>query len=126
MAIQTKTVTQNTCSYTKIPESELSVDTTDTGNFSYALNSGDDLIKNDTLVSEVYMQESINILNDQLSLPFFLLMFSFLAFVILMSVVYVYHFSRFNLGDRYIKNFIPIYLFGLIILTVPLLFNLLS
>ncbi len=46
MAIQTKTVTQNTCSYTKIPESELSVDTTDTGNFSYALNSGDDLIKN--------------------------------------------------------------------------------
>jgi hypothetical protein len=120
MAIESKT---NSCAYTKIPESELSVSGS---NFSLGTVSGSSDTKNATLITEVNMQDSINILSDQLSLPFYLLLFSFFAFVVLMSIVYVYHLSRFNLGDRFVKNYIPIYLFGLIILTVPLLFNLLS
>lgn len=63
-------------------------------------------------------------LNSQLTLPFLLLIGAFLLFVILMSVVYVYHWLKFSLNDPFIKNFFPVFFFGLIMLTIPLIFNL--
>ena len=64
-------------------------------------------------------------LTSQLSVPFYLIIISFFAFVILISVVYVYHWYKFNLGDSFIQNFVPIFFVGLLVLTIPLLFNLL-
>lgn len=63
-------------------------------------------------------------LSQQLSVPFYFIVASFFLFVILMSAVYMYHWMKFNLNDPFIKNFTPIYFVGLVVLTIPLLFNL--
>jgi hypothetical protein len=50
-----------------------------------------------------------------------LIILFFVLFVLLMSVVYVYHWTNFAMGDSYIKRFTVIYLSGLILLSIPFL-----
>lgn len=59
-----------------------------------------------------------------LSAPLYLIIFVFLAFTVTMSLVYLYHWVKFNLNDPFIKNFTIIYFIGLCALLLPLLFTL--
>ncbi len=65
-----------------------------------------------------------NSMSEQLSVPFYLIIGSFFIFVLLMSVIYMYHWQKFSLGDHFIKNFSPLYFVGLVLLSIPLIFNL--
>jgi hypothetical protein len=56
-----------------------------------------------------------------MSTALILIILFFILFVLLMSVVYVYHWTNFSMGDNYIKKFTVIYLSGLIILAIPFL-----
>jgi hypothetical protein len=51
----------------------------------------------------------------------YIIILFFVLFVLLMSVVYVYHWTNFSMGDIYIKRFTAIYLLGLILLAIPFL-----
>lgn len=75
----------------------------------------------------VTQQQAVQVvqkLSDQLTAPFLFLVASFFLFIILMSVVYLYHWRRFSMNDPFIMNFAPIYFAGLVILCAPLIFNL--
>ena len=76
------------------------------------------------------ISQSINNFSYQtgaiLTLPFYFLIMMFFLFVVVMSVVYVYHWENFNLGDSFIKNYMYVYFIGLVVLCVPLLYLLLS
>jgi hypothetical protein len=91
------------------------------GNFSFVSTAN---AQQSSQISQQIVVEDATGLLDQLSVPFYLFLASCLLFVILMSVVYIYHWLRFSLNDPFIRNFAPIYFFGLIILTIPLVFNL--
>lgn len=60
------------------------------------------------------------------SVPLYITIFFFLLFTVTMSLIYVYHWVKFNLNDPFIKNFSIIYFLGLCLLLVPLIFNLLT
>jgi hypothetical protein len=60
------------------------------------------------------------------SVPLYIVVFFFLAFTVTMSLVYLYHWVKYNLNDPFIKNFSIIYFTGLCLLLVPLIFNLLT
>jgi hypothetical protein len=51
----------------------------------------------------------------------YIIILFFALFVLLMSVVYVYHWTNFAMGDNYIKRFTFIYLLGIILLSIPFL-----
>jgi hypothetical protein len=108
---------QTNCPYVKISS----------GNF--AMNTQTDF-SNFTLVSTAHAQTAddfsnqISSMTDSLTVPFYLLLGSFFLFVVLMSVVFMYHWTKFSIEDPMIKSFIPIYFIGLIVLTVPIVFNL--
>lgn len=63
-------------------------------------------------------------LSDQLTVPFLFFVFSFFLFIILMSVVYIYHWEKFSMNDPFIKNFSPVFFVGLVVLLLPLIINL--
>ena len=63
-------------------------------------------------------------LSDQLTFPFLILIFSFFIFIFLMSFVYYYHWKKFTMSDQFINGFVPIYFLGLVLLSVPLIYNL--
>jgi hypothetical protein len=77
-----------------------------------------------------YSDQTNNVYNPNLDLkdsavlpaPLLIVLFMFVIFVILMSVVYVYHWTRFSLGDRFIENASIIYFVGLILFSLPLVF----
>jgi hypothetical protein len=58
---------------------------------------------------------------DVLPVPVLLVLFMFIVFIFIMSIVYVYHWTQFSLGDKFIKNATAIYFIGLILLSLPLL-----
>lgn len=61
---------------------------------------------------------------DSLTFPFYILFGSFFLFIILMSFVYFYHWKKFTMNDPFINSFIPVYFFGLVVLILPILYNL--
>jgi hypothetical protein len=58
---------------------------------------------------------------DVLPVPMLIILFMFILFVIIMSVVYVYHWTKFSLGDGFIKNATVLYFVGLLLLSAPLI-----
>lgn len=80
--------------------------------------------KSGTISSVGNMQTISSQLSSQLSLPFYLVVLSFFVFAVLMSGVYIYHWTKFNLNDPFIRNYAVVFLCGLFILTMPLIFNL--
>jgi hypothetical protein len=56
-----------------------------------------------------------------LPMPILFLIFIFTLFIIVISIVYTYHWTQFNLGDSFIKRATFIYFMGLVLLTLPLL-----
>jgi uncharacterized protein YndB with AHSA1/START domain len=64
--------------------------------------------------------------DNLLSVPLYIIVFFFLLFTVTMSLIYVYHWVKFNLNDPFIKNFSVIYFLGLCLLLIPLIFNLLT
>ncbi len=60
--------------------------------------------------------------HNMLTVPFYFLIMMFFLFVIVMSVVYVYHWTNFNLGDSFIKNYRYVYFAGLLLLCIPILY----
>lgn len=121
------------CPYIRISEKEANLATSTYSTYLGAKDFGS--FGNFSLVATANAQQSqqstqqnivveTNSLLDQLSIPFYLFLASCLLFVILMSVVYIYHWLRFSLNDPFVRNFAPIYFFGLILLFIPLIFNL--
>ena len=117
------------CLYTKITPAEAAKNASDTATFA-SQNPTNNLagFSSFSLVPTAHAQESQTDLgtqiSQQLTMPFYLVIVAFFGFIALMSFVYVYHWYKFSLGDTFIKNYIPIYFFGLILLSLPLLFNL--
>ncbi len=72
------------------------------------------------------MQNTVFQTSQILTIPFYFLIMMFFLFVIVMSVVYVYHWVNFNLGDIYIKNYMYVYFSGLLLLSTPLLYLILK
>lgn len=64
-------------------------------------------------------------LGQQLTIPFYLLIISFFLFILLMSIVYTYHWLKFGLRNPQIRSFIPVYFIVLITFSIPIFFNLL-
>ncbi len=64
--------------------------------------------------------------DNLLSVPLYITVIIFLLFTVTMSLVYVYHWVKYNLNDPFIKNFSIIYFAGLCLLLIPLIFNLLT
>lgn len=108
---------QVTCPYTKISETDAMKNL---ANFSFVTKAE----ATPADLSNISLSTNQNTLSSQLSIPFYLLIFSFFLFVLLMTGVYIYHWVKFSLNDPFIKNFIPIFFFGLVLLTIPLVFNL--
>ena len=54
--------------------------------------------------------------------PFYFLIMMFFLFAVIMSMVYIYHWIHFSFGDMFIRNFMYVFLFGLFILAIPLLY----
>lgn len=121
------TVATNSCSYVKISQAEadrlLEEKMQNFSNFPLVQNVSAEPVNSDTL-GNMGMSESLSTLGDQLTLPFYLLLISFFVFIFIMSVIYIYHWTQFNLNDKFIRNFVPIYLIGILILSAPLIFNL--
>lgn len=107
-----------TCPYTKISEATAAKNQLAFSDFS--------------VVSTAHAQSNFSqtasvaasTINNQLTLPFYLLIGSFLLFTFLMSFVYVYHWLKFGLNDPFIKNFIPVFFTVILVLIIPLIFNL--
>lgn len=59
--------------------------------------------------------------NASLPMPVLTLVFLFVVFTFIMSAVYVYHWTQFNMGDRFIKNAVMIYFIGLLLFSLPLI-----
>ncbi len=119
--------TQN-CPYTKISEQEANENSVYSGNLVSAKTTVS--LKDFSFVTKAEAQGtrvvSLNVqsLSDQLTTPFLLLVGSFFLFIFLMSFVYFYHWKKFTMNDPFIRGFVPIYFFGLIILSIPLIYNL--
>ena len=64
--------------------------------------------------------------DNLLSVPLYIVVILFLIFTVTMSLIYMYHWVKYNLNDPFIKNFSIIYFLGLCALLVPLLFNLIN
>lgn len=113
------------CPYIKISEAEAQKFVVNFGNVSGNLALTQTAYAQDT---QVGIGENVTSatasLSDQLTTPFLLLVGSFFLFVILMSVVYVYHWFKFSLNDPFIKNFTPIYFIGITLLSSLLIINL--
>ncbi len=75
-------------------------------------------------VSTQQLGNTVQTLSDQLTVPFLILVLSFFVFIFLMSFVYFYHWKKFTMNDPFINGFIPIYFLGLILFSVPLIYNL--
>lgn len=117
------TKTDLNCEYVKIKEEEVANQTLNNSNFENINNT-----QGFSFVSVAHAQSnsSLNVsdLAEQLTFPFYLTFFSFLFFVIVMTIVYYYHLTKFSLGDPFMKNFVPIFIGGLMVLALPLLFSL--
>ncbi len=117
------------CPYTKISEVEAN-DIQIYSNNNSTSSKMNVNFQNFSLVSKAEAQGLQNIsattktLSDQLTLPFLFLVLSFFLFIFLMSFVYFYHWKKFTTNDKLIRSFVPIYFFGLTILSVPLIYNL--
>jgi hypothetical protein len=110
---------QSTCPYIKISQKEAMKNL---ANFSFVAKA--EAQTNSPSINSAIV-DTTSSLNTQLTLPFYFLIISFFLFVILMSGVYMYHWVKFNLNDPFIKSFLPIFFFGIILLSTPLIFNLL-
>lgn len=117
------------CPYTKISETEAN----DISLYSATSTTTVSDKNNFSLISRAEAQgvgSSPNIslfaenLSSQLTLPFLFLVFSFFLFIFLMSFVYLYHWKKYGMGDRLLTSFIPIYFGTLILLSLPLIYNL--
>ncbi len=64
--------------------------------------------------------------DNLLSVPLYIVVILFLIFTVTMSLIYMYHWVKYNLNDPFIKNFSIIYFLGLCALLIPLLFNLIN
>ena len=104
------------CPYIKIPSKTLAT--------NYTSNSFSLIPTANAQSATTQAPDIATSLSNQLTIPFFLIIFSFFIFVILMSSVYIYHWHKFSLDDPFIKNFTPVYFFGLVLLSIPLIFNL--
>jgi hypothetical protein len=123
-----------TCIYTKVSEEEgrelFLSQTKDMKNLDKdnVFVLVDNVLSNKTFAQGSQSSNSLSALavnlNDDLTLPFYLILGSFFLFIVLMSVVYIYHWMKFNLNDPFIKGFIPIYFIGLLLLMIPLIYNL--
>ncbi len=97
-------------------------------------NPDNNILSNFSLITRAEAQPIQNIpvervaqsLSSQLSTPFYLLVASFFLFTFLMAAVYIYHWINFNLNDPIIKHFIPVFFVGLVMLLIPLIFNLIN
>ena len=68
------------------------------------------------------MQNNItNNISSSLPFPVAVIVLFFIVFMFILSIVYVYHWVNFNMGDKFIKNAIYIYFAGLIVLSMPLI-----
>lgn len=108
-----------TCQYlTYVPEDK----------YTWNMNSEKSISISNLFVSKAEAQNLGNNVNtnsnDLLSVPLYIIVFVFLLFTVTMSLIYLYHWMKFNLNDPFIKNFSLIYFFGLCALLIPLIFNL--
>ena len=89
-----------------------------------------DMNENFSLVSKAHAQTTLQDLttgtDNLLSVPLYILVIVFMFFTVTMSLIYLYHWVKFNLNDPFIKNFSIIYFAGLCFLIIPLIFNLIN
>lgn len=116
------------CPYTKISEQEANENEIYSGNIVDKKTTIS--LKDFSLVAKAEAQGTQRLvagtqnLSDKLTTPFLLLIASFFLFIALMSFVYFYHWKKFTMNDPFIRGFVPVYFFGLVILSVPLIYNL--
>ncbi len=122
MRVSTTKVTQTACPYMHISQAEANL-----LDFSFVptAEAQPSVNQKSATINSTGMQDAAAQINSQLTMPFYLVILAFFAFVILMSFVYIYHWTKFNMQDSFVKSFITIYLVGLFILSIPLIFNLL-
>lgn len=64
--------------------------------------------------------------DNLLSVPLYIVVIVFLIFTVTMSLIYMYHWTKYSLNDPFIMKFSLFYFVGLCLLLVPLIFNLLT
>lgn len=64
--------------------------------------------------------------DNLLSVPLYMVVVIFLIFTVTMSIIYMYHWTKYSLNDPFIMKFSLFYFMGLCLLLVPLIFNLLT
>jgi hypothetical protein len=106
------------CPYTKISEVKVGGSLALLDKFSFVTTAEAQGFNNTNA------NNSLQSLSDQLTAPFLILVGSFFLFIFLMSFVYLYHWKKFGMKDRLVEGFVPIYFVVLMILCVPLIFNL--
>jgi preprotein translocase subunit SecG len=82
------------------------------------------LVSNFTSTANAQSLNNLATTDNLLSVPLYIIVFFFLIFTVTMSLIYMYHWMKFNLNDPFIKAFSIIYFAGLCGLLVPLLYNL--
>lgn len=108
----------NTCPYTqKKVESQYSW--SDTNPFTPAKASAQAATQYTSTTENIYNPNLDN--QSVLTVPILSILFFFIIFTIIMSVVYVYHWTKFSLGDAFVERAIYIYFAGLFILSLPLI-----
>jgi hypothetical protein len=73
-----------------------------------------------------YVDQTNNVYNPSLDtatlpVPLLFVLLMFCVFVTVISLVYIYHWTKFSLGDKFIERGVYIYLLGLLILSIPLI-----
>lgn len=73
-----------------------------------------------------YVDHTTNVYNPTLDtatvpVPLLFVLLMFCIFVIVMSLVYIYHWTKFSLGDRFVERGVYLYLAGLLVLSIPLI-----
>jgi hypothetical protein len=115
---------QTTCPYVKISDSQVQAKSQLLALADFSLTSTAHAQGVQNSSAQQVAQNVGSSISDQLTIPFYLVLAAYFAFILLMSVVYVYHWFKFGLQNPYIKTFIPIYFGVIVVLTIPILFNL--